>query len=80
MAVRLLKLLGVLDATGLSKTGLYKHIRAGEFPAPVQLSARSVAWRSDEVERWVESRPKAAADTAAARGKRPAKFEAPAGA
>lgn len=79
MAVRLLKLIGVLDATGLSKTGLYARIRAGEFPAPVTLSARSVAWRSDEVEHWVESRPKASADTAAARGKRPAKSEATAG-
>jgi predicted DNA-binding transcriptional regulator AlpA len=34
-----------------------KYVRAGTFPAPVKLSARTVRWRSDEIDRWMESLP-----------------------
>lgn len=55
--VMLLKIKEVLLITGLGKTNLYGQIRSGDFPAPVRLGPRAVAWRSDAVTAWVESRP-----------------------
>ena len=46
----------VLAGTGLSNTVLYDLIRKGEFPAPVSIGARSVAWRRSEWQAWVASR------------------------
>ncbi|POS09189.1 MULTISPECIES: helix-turn-helix transcriptional regulator [Burkholderia] len=56
MAFKVLRLVGVLDTVGVKKTTLYRWIREGTFPAPVQLGARSVGWRAADVEQWVESR------------------------
>jgi predicted DNA-binding transcriptional regulator AlpA len=33
----------------------------GEFPLQVVLSARSVGWRSDEIDQWIASRPRRSA-------------------
>ena len=30
----------------------------GDFPKPVQLSARRVAWRTAELDAWLDSRPR----------------------
>ena len=56
MALKILRLIGVLDCVGVKKTTLYRWIREGKFPAPVQLGARSVGWRAADVQQWVESR------------------------
>ncbi|AOJ70296.1 phage transcriptional regulator AlpA [Burkholderia pseudomallei] len=56
MVFKLLRLVGVLDTVGVKKTTLYRWIREGKFPAPVQLGARSVGWRATDVQQWVESR------------------------
>lgn len=53
---RILRLQRVLDKTGDSRSGLYRKIAAGIFPAPIKLSVRSVGWREDEVEAWIEER------------------------
>ena len=42
--------------TGLARATLYKLIRAGEFPAPVRLTAKSVAWPSSSVLAWIDTR------------------------
>jgi prophage regulatory protein len=42
--------------TGLSRTTIYRLVRAGEFPAPRQISLRAVAWVESEVDAWVDSR------------------------
>ncbi len=44
-------------ATGLSKSGLYKLVLEGRFPAPRRVGARAVAWRADDVDAWINSRP-----------------------
>ena len=43
----------------LSRTQLWRLVRAGEFPKPVRLSKNAVAWRRDEVEAWVRQRERA---------------------
>lgn len=55
---RLIRLKEVLNISGLSRTSLYRSVGRNDFPAPVQLSARAVAWRHGEVIAWVESRRK----------------------
>ena len=36
-----------------SKSTLWRHIRAGSFPAPVKLSERVTAWRVGDVRQWL---------------------------
>ncbi|BCO08799.1 hypothetical protein GF1_11750 [Desulfolithobacter dissulfuricans] len=60
-AVTLLKIKDVERITALKKSAIYQGIHEGTFPEPVRLSKRSVAWRSDELETWIESRPRVTA-------------------
>jgi prophage regulatory protein len=52
----LLRLPGVKEMTGLSRSTIYSWITAGRFPAPVKLGPRSVAWVKEEIEAWVNAR------------------------
>ncbi|SDJ15162.1 helix-turn-helix transcriptional regulator [Lutimaribacter saemankumensis] len=42
--------------TGLSRSTIYDWMKRGEFPKPVKLGARLVAWRESEINAWLESR------------------------
>ena len=42
--------------TSLSKATIYKMIKAGNFPAPKQLGARSVGWLESDIQAWINSR------------------------
>ncbi|PLC40305.1 dipicolinate synthase [Ralstonia pickettii] len=55
----LLRLGDVLLRVGLSRSTIYRLISTGEFPSPVRLGPRSVAWRAEEVDEWVNRRPSA---------------------
>ncbi|MEO6714261.1 MAG: AlpA family phage regulatory protein [Mycobacteriales bacterium] len=57
----LLRLPAVLEATGLGRSTVYKMIAEHQFPAPVKLAKRAVAWRDDDVRRWTSGRPSTAA-------------------
>lgn len=57
---RLLRLPEVKHQIGLGRTSIYSMIKAGEFPSPVSIGARAVAWDSAEVEAWIKSRIQAA--------------------
>jgi prophage regulatory protein len=46
----------VKAVTGLSKSSLYALIRANNFPAPVRLGPRTVAWVKSEVKQWAVER------------------------
>jgi prophage regulatory protein len=56
MAV-LLRLRAVMHVTGLSRSTLYRLIADEQFPRPVRLGPRAVAWRRSDVEAWSEARP-----------------------
>lgn len=55
---RLLRIDEVTSRVGLSRTTIWRREREGEFPARVKLSGNAVAWREDEVEEWIEGRPR----------------------
>jgi prophage regulatory protein len=52
----LLRLPLVMRTTGLARSTIYKLIAQNQFPIPIRLSARAVAWSQSEIERWVASR------------------------
>ena len=55
---RLLRRPEVLHLTGLSgPSALKRAIAEADFPRPVKLTARSIAWRLSAVLAWIGSRP-----------------------
>ena len=55
---RLLTVREVAKIVGLGVPTVWKWVASGGFPAPIKLSSRATRWRSDEVESWIESRPR----------------------
>jgi prophage regulatory protein len=53
----LLRRSGVEILTGLSRSSIYAKMADGTFPRPVQIGTRSVAWRSSDIDDWMESLP-----------------------
>jgi prophage regulatory protein len=57
MVQRFLRLPAVIEATGLSRPTIYRHMAAGRFPRPVKLlGERAVAWPEAEVAAWQKAR------------------------
>ena len=54
--IKLIRLPQVRELTGLGRSTLYARIKSGDFPAPVNIGVRSVAWRADAVSAWIDSR------------------------
>lgn len=61
MAEKLIRRPEVETRTGLSRSTIYDWIKRGEFPKPVALGARLVAWRESDVNAWLEARETKAA-------------------
>ena len=51
--MRLMKLKEVMHTTGLARSTVYKYIADGNFPKPVSLGERNVAWLQSEIEDWI---------------------------
>ena len=49
----------VIELTGMGRTTLWRRVRDGDFPRPVKISARAVAWPRRVVTDWIASRPTA---------------------
>ena len=54
--ISFLRLPDVKLMSGLGKSSLYDLIRASNFPPPVQLGPRTVAWVRSEVQQWAAER------------------------
>ncbi len=66
VGTRMLRFPEVIERTGISRTTIWRRIRAGTFPAPVQLGSNSIGWSEPAIIEWVESRPVVAYATEAA--------------
>jgi prophage regulatory protein len=54
---------------GVCKTKLYDWVREGKFPRPISIGGgRAVAWYSDEVDQWINSRERATVGATQTRG------------
>lgn len=51
--LQLLRLSAVLSRVGLSKSQIYRMIKAGDFPAPISIGANSVRWPSHDIDAWI---------------------------
>lgn len=60
MADKHLRRPAVEALTGLSRSTIYALMARGEFPKPVKLTDRAVAWPESAVARWLADRAKAA--------------------
>ncbi|HTU12225.1 MAG TPA: AlpA family transcriptional regulator [Allosphingosinicella sp.] len=49
---RILRLPAVLERTGLSRSTLYRKIKAGTFPRQVAISTRCAGWRESAISAW----------------------------
>lgn len=56
--MNMLRLDEVIKKTGLSRSSIYKYISAGQFPKPVHLGERTVAWVEGEIEDWLMEKVK----------------------
>lgn len=50
-----LRISQVRAITGLPVSTLYRLMQQGRFPQQVQISPRAVAWRSDEIDEWMQA-------------------------
>ncbi len=48
----------VLIRTGLSRTTIWRRVRAGTFPAPIELGENSIGWPESEITAWLANRPR----------------------
>jgi prophage regulatory protein len=53
---KLIRIAAVKSMTGISKSHIYLLASEGDFPKPIKLGERSVAWVQEEVEAWIASR------------------------
>ena len=51
----------VHNATGLSRSTVWRLIRAGKFPASVKITDHATGWRQSDIEAWLAARQPAAA-------------------
>lgn len=54
--LKLLRLPAVRALVGLSKSTIYLKVSAKEFPSPISLGMRAVAWDARAIEKWIAER------------------------
>lgn len=54
--MRLLRRKDVLDRCAISASTLQRLMQAGQFPTPIMIASRRVAWLEHEVEAWIAAR------------------------
>jgi prophage regulatory protein len=56
MSSKLLRLEEVLNRVCLSKSSVLRQVTLGQFPRPVRVGERRVAWLEDEIIAWQAAR------------------------
>jgi len=54
--IRLIRMRELRKLIGLSHATIYRYIKNGNFPKPIKLSERSVAWRLTDIENWIKEK------------------------
>ena len=54
--VRVLRRPEVEKMTALSRSAIYRMMKAGAFPKPVRLGIGAVAWVESEIDQWIRDR------------------------
>ena len=53
---RLLRRPEVEEITGLARATIYQKMALGDFPRPVKIGVRAVAWPQSSIEKWIGER------------------------
>lgn len=53
---KLLKINEVIQIVKCSRSSIYYEINNGDFPKPIKLMKRSVAWLESDINNWVEKK------------------------
>ena len=51
----LLRLPEVERLTGLKRSAIYQRIERGQFPRPIHVTEKAVAWVGSEINHWIHS-------------------------
>ena len=57
MADKHLRRPAVEELTGLSRSTIYSLMSKGDFPRPVRLTGKAVAWPESTIAEWLAQRP-----------------------
>ena len=49
----------------ISRSAIYRMMRAGIFPLPLKLGSKTVRWHESEIAEWIATRPRASGVSAA---------------
>ena len=52
----LLLLNNVIAAIGMKRSWIYQKTKDGDFPKPIKLSDRAIAWYASDLEAWIKFR------------------------
>jgi prophage regulatory protein len=55
---RLMSMRDVVTLTTYARPSIYRLVAQGRFPPPLKLGQTKIAFRADDVEAWLASRPK----------------------
>ena len=56
MSQVILRSAAVERSIGVSRVTLWRWVKAGRFPKPVQLGPQAVGWLEHEIDAWLEAR------------------------
>lgn len=56
MFERLMRRNEVEATTALSRASIYAMMAEGDFPRPIRIGKRAVAWRQSDIANWIEQR------------------------
>ena len=55
----MLRRVEVEEICGLTRSTIYRLMRAGKFPEPIRIGPRAVRWPKQELYDWISTRPRA---------------------
>lgn len=58
---RLLRIHDLRHITGLARSTVYAKMQLGDFPQPVRLHGKCIAWKASEIDAWIAALPRAGA-------------------
>ena len=58
MSKKMLRVPEVMARTGMARVTLWRRVRDGAFPAPIELGVNMIGWPETEIEDWIEARPR----------------------
>ena len=65
--IMLLRRVEVEQICGLSRSSIYRLMRAGKFPLPIKIGPRATRWLERDIGNWISTRPRATGEAAEAK-------------